>query len=95
MKRWALLVVLLYGAMLLVLAGPVIMAAAVPYVVDITGLWRELAKEFWLVWPLWAWCGVWMVRPLCWWCPSASREAGRYAGGISSGRSWPLSSPPP
>jgi hypothetical protein len=57
MKRWALLVVVIYGAMLLLLAWPLVLAAFLP---DLRGL-GTATKEIGLFWPLWAWCGIWML----------------------------------
>jgi hypothetical protein len=61
MKRWALLVVLLYGAMLLVLAGPVILAAALPSFRDLGRPSPRWITDLLLAWPLWAWIGIWTV----------------------------------
>ncbi|MGB2824743.1 MAG: hypothetical protein WBF17_27475, partial [Phycisphaerae bacterium] len=60
MKRWALLVVLLYGTILAVLAGPLILAAFVP---DTFGLevMKMQAMQDPRVWPVWAWVAVMML----------------------------------
>ncbi len=60
MKRWGVLVVALYGTILAVLAGPLVLAAFVP---DTFGL--EIMKMQATVdpqlWPIWAWVGVMML----------------------------------
>jgi hypothetical protein len=60
MKRWGVVVVALYGTILAVLAGPLILAAFVP---DTFGLeiMKMQARGDPEVWPIWAWVGVMML----------------------------------
>jgi hypothetical protein len=61
MKRWALLVVLLYGAMLLVLAWPLILAAFLPDIGSIGRSGWTPSFDVLFAWPFWAWAVIWML----------------------------------
>jgi hypothetical protein len=60
MKRWALLVVLLYGAILTVLAGPLILAAFLPHTDGLHIIRMQVTSDPRL-WPVWAWVAVMML----------------------------------